>query len=427
MTAVSTQSRNTPFALAPPLITQTPMHIVYFLPNALNRRDFERFGMGFFLERGDRITVLDIAPLIHPSLTFDRQAPLPDPRIVLRVLSNTRQVADQESTVRDADLVIFVAQSYGVDSRNISALRLLCRCRRPYLIFSMGVVPRASGPDRKPGLIDRLRGMGGRLEFCTSLDRAIRRLPLWMLGIAPANFVVHDGRASVRPNPLVTSKTVRIFAHSFDYERTRQLRDGTQETNSAVFLDQFIPYHQDLIVLGLSDRINPARYHAALRRLFDQVERELGLRVVIAAHPRANYPDPSVFGGREIFYGKSPELIRDSSLVITHSSTAASYAAIFQKQALIVATQEMLNLNHAYAAHIHGTAQSLGTFTRIICPDSDTNLAGALECNEILRGMFMENFVKTASSPDAPLWQIVANALTQNGELKHQAINLNQI
>lgn len=405
-----------------------PFHLVYVLANPLSPRDYERFGMKFFLDGGARITALDIADLVHPSLRFDRQKFQPNPRVTVRAIESVRRLADEQNTFRSAALVIFVAQSHGPDSLNLAALRAIRRCRRPYLIFGMGVVPRAADPKRRSDIVERLRGSNFRLEWRSILDRAIRRLPLWMLNLAHADFIVHDGRSSVRFNPLVGPKTNRIFAHSFDYENARPLLTTAPcRTGTAVFLDQFIPYHQDFVAQGLSRHLDPTPYHAALRRLFDQIERDLGLRVVVAAHPRADYAGLDVFGERPILHGRTVELVRDSSLVIAHSSTAASHAAIFRRPILIVATREMLDLNLVFSSQIRGVAQALGVPLRLISPDSDADLAQVPAVNENLYAAYIEHYVKVSSSPDDALWRIVVDSVANKGFLERPTPRLKAV
>lgn len=393
-------------------------HIVYVLANALNERDFERFGMGFFLERGARVTTIDIATLIHPAVKFDRASFRPDLRVAVRVVESVRRLDGEKAILKAADFIVFVAQSHGPDSRNLAALRLVSRCRRPYLIFSTGALPWALPPAQRLGWIDRLRSASRRIEWHTLLDRVIRRLPLSSLGVAPADFVIHDGRASVGENPLIGASTVSIFAHSFDYEKVgAAMRAAPSQTGTAVFLDQFIPYSQDFVTLGFAGSFDAARYHGALRRLFDQVERDLGLRVVIAAHPRATYADTGIFGRRQVTRGKTEELVRDSSLVIAHSSTAVSYAAIFRKPLLVVATQEMLDLNVVFSGQIRGVAKAFDTPLRLIVRDKDTDLAGATDLDHGACARFIEDFIKVPTSPDAPMWQIVLDAVAKKGIL----------
>jgi hypothetical protein len=70
------------------------------------------------------------------------------------------------------------------------------------------------------------------------------------------------------------------------------------------------------------------------------LEREYGIRVVIAAHPKANY-DAAVFEGRPMHRLVTAELVRDAEFVLSHTSTALSYAVLNLKPLIFIFTDEM--------------------------------------------------------------------------------------
>jgi hypothetical protein len=107
----------------------------------------------------------------------------------------------------------------------------------------------------------------------------------------------------------------------------------------AVFLDINLPYHSDLALCGYS-RINPLEYYRSLNRFFALLEREQGIKVVIAAHPRADY-DSTAFEGRQNFRLVTAELVRDSEYVLSHTSTSMSYAVLNKKPLIFIYTDAM--------------------------------------------------------------------------------------
>ena len=92
-------------------------------------------------------------------------------------------------------------------------------------------------------------------------------------------------------------------------------------------------------VVGLRP-IDPERYFSSLNVYFARLEAVLGIRVVIAAHPKANY-QATRFDGRTIIAGRTPELVRDADLVISHHSTSISYAVLAEKPIVFVYTSDM--------------------------------------------------------------------------------------
>jgi hypothetical protein len=70
------------------------------------------------------------------------------------------------------------------------------------------------------------------------------------------------------------------------------------------------------------------------------LERGHGVEVVIAAHPRADQNSAS-FAGRQSFRLVTAELVRDAKFVISHTSTAMSYAVLNAKPLIFIYTDAM--------------------------------------------------------------------------------------
>jgi hypothetical protein len=107
----------------------------------------------------------------------------------------------------------------------------------------------------------------------------------------------------------------------------------------AVFLDINLPHHSDLALVGYP-RIDASSYYRSLNRFFGLLERQLEVAVVIAAHPRADY-DGSTFEGRQVLRLVTAELVRDCEFVMSHTSTAMSYAVLNSKPLIFIHTDEM--------------------------------------------------------------------------------------
>lgn len=129
----------------------------------------------------------------------------------------------------------------------------------------------------------------------------------------------------------------------FDYDHYIKAKsDGGRRLVTgpyAVFLDINLPYHSDLAFSGYS-QIDPIVYYRSLNRFFDLLEREQGIKVIIAAHPRADYAD-ATFDGRQTFRLVTAELVKDAEFVLSHTSTAMSYAVLNAKPIIFIYTAAM--------------------------------------------------------------------------------------
>jgi|WetSurMetagenome_2_1015567.scaffolds.fasta_scaffold00106_11 hypothetical protein len=147
-----------------------------------------------------------------------------------------------------------------------------------------------------------------------------------------------------------------------DYIRSLSINERLVEGGYAVFLDIYLPYQKNNLKLNHLGAIDPHDYFSACNRFFDLVERKFGVKVVIAAHPRSDYEN-NTFGGREIYRGMTPKLVKDSDFVISHNSTSLSYAVLNMKPIIFIFTNEMKRLykNTPTMILIHEIASYLGS------------------------------------------------------------------
>jgi len=107
----------------------------------------------------------------------------------------------------------------------------------------------------------------------------------------------------------------------------------------AVFLDNMLPFHSDFIRIN-SYSIDADVYFKKLNTFFDEIEKNLNLQVIIAAHPKSSYTQE--FDGRTVLKGLTNELVERSSLVLAHHSTAINYSVLNCKKLVLIYSNEFL-------------------------------------------------------------------------------------
>lgn len=136
-----------------------------------------------------------------------------------------------------------------------------------------------------------------------------------------------------------------ILIHTLDYDIYLKIKDERKrliEDKYIIFIDESYVAHDDYAILGVNTPFkNPEDYYAPMRKLFDMIERLYGYRVVIAEHPRAHYPDSSMYGNREMIRGQTARLIRDAEMILCHTSTAIDYIILFKKKFLLIYLDEI--------------------------------------------------------------------------------------
>ena len=236
-------------------------------------------------------------------------------------------------------------------------------------------------------------------------------LPFTWIGVKPASLILAGGEEClVYPYPVDKSTEI-LWAHTLDYDLYLKERNvSPTERPIAVFLDEYLPYHPDYTYAGIQPFITADSYYPLLNRFFSLVERELGLKVVIAAHPRSHYEKhPDYFEGREWVRGKTIELVKESRLVLAHMSTALNFANIFYKPVIFLTSSDF---DKSWEGrYIKTMANWFGE--KPIFIDNDINIDWAQELTVSVSHYehYRRAYVKTEHSAELPFWQIVANRL----------------
>lgn len=145
------------------------------------------------------------------------------------------------------------------------------------------------------------------------------------------------------------NKNIKIIkGHCFNYDRyLSSISQNTEsiDTTTIVFLDEPGPlFNNDYALTGDTVHKTIDVWYPALCRFFDHLEAIINAKVIIAAHYKSAFPSPSeVFGGRNVFYGRTRELIQKSKLVITEQSSAVAFAVIYKKPIFFIYSDESKN------------------------------------------------------------------------------------
>jgi hypothetical protein len=139
-----------------------------------------------------------------------------------------------------------------------------------------------------------------------------------------------------------------VNGHSNDYSnylrRRSKLKDFEfSQGKIALFLDRPEPmFPSDLIGLGRKVHLTSDIWYPALTKFFDKMEVVAGVKTEIAAHYKAKHPAIApCFGNRRVYYGRTCELVSESSFVITIASTAISYAVLFRKPVILIYSDQL--------------------------------------------------------------------------------------
>jgi hypothetical protein len=386
----------------------SPGRIVFIDEVPLSQRLYDRYGIGILRDAGFDVEIWDCIPFLVPRLAA---VPVADPLCFdgIRHIESGREA--RARIEREPATTVFVVDiGYRLESWRL--FRELSRGGRLFGIQLFDAQP--------PGPIGRKEKTARWVNtlFRSPLQAAatlFRRLPPASVGIGAPAFVLSGGRQSVDPfrYPFPEPRA-RVRAHALDYDtflREASERSGEGEPKTspyAVFLDEFWPFHPDVLYGGMPFPVAADDYYPKLVRMFERVETELGLPVVVAAHPKSYYERlPQYFGHREILRGRTCRLVRDASLVLAHDSAALNFAVLYRKPTVFLACA----LHPAWQGRIDVAHwASLFGKVRIDLDDLPAKIDWSLQLrvDEQVYAAYQEDYIKEAGSPAKPAWEIFA-------------------
>lgn len=111
-----------------------------------------------------------------------------------------------------------------------------------------------------------------------------------------------------------------------------------------LFLDDYLPFHPDTEIERGKEgyTISPESFYTSLNSLFDNIEKQTGKKVIIAAHPKAEkYKTHNYFNSRPVFFGKTNLLARDADMLLAFGSTTIGYATIYHKPIILLSSNDI--------------------------------------------------------------------------------------
>lgn len=137
------------------------------------------------------------------------------------------------------------------------------------------------------------------------------------------------GIGLVSRKELRKAKIIEVNSDDYDNYLIKKNNQRIIEGNYILFLDEYLPFHPDTMIMGIKN-ILPEEYYPQLNRFFDRVEKQFAMPIVIAAHPKAlKYKENNYFHGRQVYFGQSAGLSRDAHFVLAHDSTSINYPIAF--------------------------------------------------------------------------------------------------
>ena len=382
--------------------------VVFFLQAHFNRRDYDRFGVRTLIENGFEVEVWDFTAFIAND-EYQKIRP-PDPIDWERHFS-FKTKNDALSAISDLERSVFVIPVIHYNLNTYAIFRLLSKKKIFYSSSILScIVPNSFTP--KERFLNKLR----RSKIRNLPDRIFRRIPFGFFGVRSANVILAPAEKYSISNLLVNDKSNVLWLHSLDYDRYLSMKDSpvSHDIRMGVFVDQYLPFHPDAVYIkGTLVETTSEEYYPLLRNFFDFLEHKYEVRIVIAAHPRSKYEEhPDLFGQRDIIYGKTAELIRQSGFILLHNSIAINYAILFKRPVIFITTDEINNsFKHpcAEGPSVEWLASFFGKKAYNLNNEMDINFENEMLIDKEAYRSYKNSYIKKYGSQERPYWEVVSD------------------
>ncbi|MCX7310051.1 MAG: hypothetical protein NTZ72_19755 [Afipia sp.] len=319
---------------------------VIFTESFFTERDWNRFGCSEFAVAGYEVVCVQLARAFKVEENLRSRGAFQ----AIRTAVTPEDSAALNNIVASLDRRDVVFMQVLLSERSREFFRMLRGAGIRYTVATVGELPIRRMKSRMSAVswkeyfelrVEDLLGSASRLKrslqqlFFLDWDGFQLQSPfLWLTaGSAPSPFV------SRWPRPWAAR---RIPIAGNDYIITQRLgsRSAVKAT-TVVFLDEAYADHPDYEILGQRSPVTAARYWASLESFFKKLECETGFSVIIAPHPKSNGVAPEISTHRWQTGKTTPELVQESAIVLSHASTAISFAVIFRKPIIFLTTDEI--------------------------------------------------------------------------------------
>jgi len=377
---------------------QSLKSILIFVEIPFNARDFDRMGISTLSETFS-VFLFDLSTMFNPSYPRSPEGFSIESFTYIHPLD----VSELNRSIGEIDRIAVVVD-YLLEGPAQSALRSLISSRgitaaRYYSEIPKGVYPlsiRRTGSEVKRHILrtaNRLR----TIASCRIADKICNKISIW------------SGLACGRIPSANLGQ--RVDAHSMDYDIF--LREGIANDCSSfrygVFLDQGLYRNHDRFITGNRAPYLAEPYGRAMENFFCGLEDRFGYPIFVARHPRAK-GDDIPFAHWRLLTRSTATLIQSCSLVLTHYSTATSFAILWGKP-LVVVSSGLLESTSS-GSYIRGFAKELGAPVvnfELATSQHFKTLAPKVDVPRYQR--YKSLYLKVPGTQENGLWRVFSDAI----------------
>ena len=414
--------------------------IIFLVNWSWQLRDYRRFGIELLSKRGFQPEIWDVGiffesdpdSITHPIVSL--------PHLNHCVFKDVASLGLAIANLQSTDCIVSTFAENGANNQIFNNIR---KIGIPYGISFLSMEPNdvRTVIDRATSIFFHfvsdwklfLRRIFRRIGHNVQIANDSETLPSFIIVSGKSWTKIHAARKFI-----VTPYQGKIInAHNYDYDMTligRNENEAPYDFNSkedyVLFIDQCLPIHFAFYLVD-EDKENTSRrksgelreseleslrycavdiYYRELNQFFSEFESRMGLKIVIAAHPKSTTTITNEkFPDREVIFDEINSMVYGATCVLTHFSTAVSFSVIYKKPVLLLDSR---NYHLRCRQKIRRYSKTLGC--PIINISSKRKKFFVPKINQKKYDQYFTEFVKHPNSENTLLWENFSNYLEKN-------------
>jgi hypothetical protein len=291
---------------------------------AFTQRNLDRFGATWLLNHAKSVHLVDLSLLV-----WDKVSVSTHQDDVVRGVLKPESWEDVKSLLQQhgqgALLVPHVTPYLGMP-----LLKLIAEQSISTLFYDSG---------RTPDSRSLFRLIAARTQSAVSdpvglMRRTVKRLTAVQVPID--YFVLSGTDCEFRPHSWSKDARLIIPSHAYDYVVWKESSPFAYSKPYIVFLDQAKADHPDFMKLLGANPFTRESYYPHIEKFLCHLSATFGMPVLVALHPRSSDAGcPRSYQGFQTYRGRTASLVKGSSLVVSHDSTAISFAVLGRKPLIL--------------------------------------------------------------------------------------------
>jgi len=314
--------------------------VIYIVESRFTERDFSRFGVQHFINKGVDVFVWDIMAIMNSKAAQAIDKSIACGYRNIEYFENqkalTKSIMQLEGSVFILSFIPYHLNSFSL-YRAMSIKGISYSLIRAYANIFADTAGIVSGSRSFIGILSKI------ISIMPLMNKLLINIPLSVLGVSPAKFVFTGGLKSNVSDLLITEKTEIVPIHTLDYDEfLKEKPKPILNHDYIVFVDQDLPQHSDSLFNSQPAVVSKQKYYKELDDYFQYLEHKYSVPIVVALHPRADLTKAKEnFLGRKVVVRKTGALIKTALFAIVHYSNAVNYCVLHKKPFVLTTTDEL--------------------------------------------------------------------------------------